>query len=189
MPRWINVPNFFTLIRILLAPVVVAAILRGDLSAALAWFLAAGATDVIDGAVARRYGLMTSVGAYLDPIADKLLLSGSFLALAAAKVVPWWLVAVIFGRDFYILAGALAIMRLKHVCKFPPSIWGKLSTFIQVLTAVSWMARDLLLSNALERFATATIWACAAATIWSGIHYTWRSARLYVRIDGLPVRE
>src|SRR5512136_2329891 len=98
MPRWINIPNSLTLIRILLAPVVVAAILQGHLSAALAWFLAAGATDVIDGAVARRFGLITNAGAYLDPIADKLLLSGSFLALAVAKLVPWWLVAVIFGR-------------------------------------------------------------------------------------------
>jgi cardiolipin synthase (CMP-forming) len=189
MYRWINLPNFLTLIRILLAPVVIAAILHGHLSAALGWFLAAGVTDVIDGAVARRFGQMTTAGAYLDPIADKLLLSGSFLALAAAKVVPWWLVAVILGRDLYILAGVLAIMRLKHARKFPPTFWGKLSTFIQVLTAVSWMAKDLLQGGALERFAAATIWPCAAATIWSGVHYTWRSARMYVRIDELPVRE
>jgi cardiolipin synthase (CMP-forming) len=189
MPRWINIPNSFTLIRILLAPVVVMAILDGHLSAALGWFIAAGATDVIDGALARRFGLMTTTGAYLDPIADKLLLSGSFLALAAAKVVPWWLVAVIFGRDLYIMAGALAMMRLKGARKFPPSIWGKLSTFIQVLTAVSWMAKDLLQHGALAGFAAATVWPCAAVTLWSGIHYTWRATRMYVRIDGLPVRE
>ncbi len=189
MPRWINLPNSFTLIRIALVPVVIAAIVQGRLSAALAWFLAAGVTDVIDGATARRFGLSTSVGAYLDPIADKLLLSGTFLALAISGVVPWWLVGVIFGRDLYILTGAMVLMRLRHAHKFPPSVWGKLSTFIQIVTAVSWMAKDVLGSRAVQSFAELMIWLCAGITIWSGIHYTWRGVRTYVRIDEVSVRE
>ncbi len=189
MPRWINLPNSFTLIRIALVPVVIAAIVQGRLSVALAWFIAAGVTDVIDGALARRFGLATNTGAYLDPIADKLLLSGSFLALAISKVVPWWLVGVIFGRDLYILAGAMVLMRARHSHKFPPSVWGKLSTFIQIVTAVSWMAKDVLKNGAVQSFAAVMIWLCAAVTIWSGVHYTWRGVRTYVRIDEVPVRE
>ena len=71
----------------------------------------AALTDVIDGALARSYGLASQVGAYLDPIADKCLLSGIFLALGATGTVPWWFVAVVFGRDIYILLAVVASWR------------------------------------------------------------------------------
>ena len=97
----------------------------------------AALTDILDGAVARRFRLATPAGAWLDPVADKCLLSGVFLALAAAGTVPWWLVGIVFGRDFYILAGAATVMLLTPVRKFPPSIWGKVSTLVQIVTAVA----------------------------------------------------
>ncbi len=177
MPRWVNVPNAFTALRLVLAPFIIRAILEGRHVAALALFCGAAVTDVLDGATARRFGLGTQAGAYLDPIADKCLLSGVFVALAAAGIVPWWLVRVILGRDIYILAGAVAIFSFTRVRKFPPSVWGKLSTFSQIFTAGAWMVRDALGSSLTDRIAAASIWPCAAFTVWSGVHYTWRALR------------
>jgi cardiolipin synthase len=168
MTRWMNAANLLTLVRLALVPFVVLAILDGRHTLALALFIGAGLTDYLDGFVARRFGLGTAAGAWLDPVADKCLLSGVFLALAAAGTVPWWLVAIIFGRDFYILAGAATVMLLTPLRKFPPSIWGKISTLVQGVTALAWMA-----GNAGD--GRVMVWPCAAFTIWSGIHYTWRT--------------
>jgi len=176
MPRWINVPNGLTLLRLLLVPFVIGGILRGRPVLALALFAAASATDVLDGAAARRFGQETPAGAYLDPIADKGLLSGVFLALAVSRAVPWWLVAAIFGRDLCILLGA-AVLWLLSERSFPPSVWGKISTFVQVATALAWMARAAFPSSLTMRFASAMLWPCAVCTIWSGMHYAWRAAR------------
>ncbi len=178
MPRWVNIPNLFTLLRLLLAPVVIQAILDGRHVAALAVFAAAAATDVLDGAVARHFHMSTPAGAYLDPIADKCLLSGVFLALAAAGIVPWWLVGIIFGRDICIVLGVATVLLLTSVRRFPPSMWGKASTFAQIVTAVAWMARDAIQIQALDAFARFMLWPCAALTLLSGMHYTWRGVRM-----------
>jgi len=165
MPRWFNAANLLTLLRLILVPFVILALLTGRHTLALALFAAAAFTDVLDGAVARRFRLATPLGAWLDPVADKCLMSGVFLALAAARAVPWWLVVIVFGRDFYMLAGIATVMLLTPIRKFPPSIWGKMSTFVQVVTAVVAMAGN----------SAAMLWPCAAFTIWSGVHYTWRT--------------
>ena len=189
MPRWINVPNGFTALRLALVPFVILAILRGRHVLALELFAAAAATDVLDGAAARRFGTATRIGAYLDPIADKCLLSGVFLALAAAGAAPWWLVGVIFGRDIYILLGAGLAMGLTSSRRFPPSVWGKISTFVQVVTAVSLMARGVFHNGVADGVSAAMPWPCAAFTIWSGVHYTWRILRPGGRIDAISARE
>jgi cardiolipin synthase (CMP-forming) len=178
MPRWLNIPNLFTLLRLALVPFVIQCILSGRHFAALALFAAAAATDLLDGAAARHFASSTQAGAYLDPIADKCLLSGVFLALAAASILPWWFVAIIFGRDLYILLAVAAIMLLTPVRRFPPSTWGKLSTFVQIVTAVAWMARDVLPYPVLDLFSSAMLWPCVGFTIWSGLHYTWRGIQV-----------
>jgi cardiolipin synthase len=174
MPLWINWANFLTLIRVLLLPFVIQSILAGRPMLALALFGAAAVTDVLDGAAARRLRLTTQTGAYFDPIADKALLSGVFLALAAARTVPWWLVGIVLGRDLYILLAVAAFLLLTPIRKFPPSVWGKLSTFVQIVSVVVWMARNWLEIPWIGVLGSAMIWICAACTIWSGIHYTWR---------------
>ena len=174
MPPWANLPNLFTFLRLLLVPFIVRAILSGRHELALALFAIAAATDILDGAAARHLRLSTQAGAYFDPIADKFLLSGVFLALAAARIVPWWLVAIVMGRDLYILLGALTMRAAIGVKAFPPSVWGKASTFIQILTVTVWIARDAFPSHIFNAAASAIIWPCVAATIWSGLHYTWR---------------
>src|SRR5262245_63949959 len=110
MPRWLNLPNLFTLARLVLAPLVVRAILAGNHFFALELFAVAAVTDILDGAAARRFGSVSRAGAYLDPIADKVLMSGVFLALAIGRIVPRWLVVLIFGRDILILLGALLLL-------------------------------------------------------------------------------
>ena len=189
MARWINLPNGFTALRLALVPFVILAILHGAHFLALALFAVAAVTDVLDGAAARRLGAATRFGAVLDPIADKCLLSGVFLALAAAGSAPWWLVAIIFGRDIYILLGAAAALRFTSLRKFPPSVWGKLSTLVQVATAVSYMAWNLFGAGLAERVASAMPWPCAALAVWSGIHYTWRILRHARPIDATTGRE
>jgi cardiolipin synthase len=96
------------------------------------------------------------------------------VALAAAHIVPWWLTAIVIGRDIYILLGALAVRAATGVKDFPPSIWGKTSTFVQILTVAIWIARDAFPAPVLNAAALAMIWPCAIAAIWSGLHYTWR---------------
>jgi cardiolipin synthase len=176
MPRW--VPNFFTILRLVLVPAVIRAILAGDHLQALVLFAAAAVTDVLDGATARTFQITSDFGAYLDPIADKALLSGVFLALALSGSIPWWLVILIFGRDIYLLLAAGLMLWLTSRRNFPPSSWGKASTFVQIVTAIAWMTRNLSHVPVLDRISTALLWPCAAVTIWSGLHYTWRGVQL-----------
>jgi len=91
-----------------------------------------------------------------------------------AHLAPWWLVALIFGRDIYILAGAAVVMLFTPIRRFPPSVWGKVSTFVQVATAVVWMARSIFAGRVLELLSLAILWPCAAFTLWSGVDYTRR---------------
>jgi cardiolipin synthase (CMP-forming) len=174
MPLWANLPNLFTFLRLVLVPFIIQAILAGRHELALGLFAIAAATDVLDGAAARHLRLTTRMGAYFDPIADKFLLSGVFLALAAARIVPWWLVTIVIGRDLYILLGALTMRVTIGVKAFPPSIWGKASTLLQIVTVVFWIARDAFPGPVFNAAASAAIWPCVAATVFSGLHYTWR---------------
>ena len=106
MPPWLNLANLFTLLRLLLTPVVIVAIVEGRHRLALAIFFVSALTDVLDGWAARQRDASTAAGAYFDPIADKCLMSGVFVALAAAGMTPWWVVGVVLGRDLYIVLGA-----------------------------------------------------------------------------------
>ena len=177
MPRWFNLANLFTVLRLILVPYIIGAILDGRHTRALELFFVAAVTDVIDGALARTLRLATQVGAYLDPIADKCLLSGIFLALGATGRVPWWFVAVILGRDIYLLLAAVAVMALTSLRKFPPSRWGKRTTFAQIATAVTCMVENIRPGPALHALSSAMLWVSVVFTIWSGIHYTLRGAQ------------
>src|ERR1043166_3051353 len=179
LPHWLNAPNLLTTLRLALAPFVILAITRGQHFLALELFAIAAVTDILDGAAARRLGAATRTGAYLDPIADKILMSGVFLALAISRIVPAWLVILIFARDIFILAGACVFLIFTSIRSMPPSIWGKLSTFIQIITAVIWMGRNAVSIPLLDVLAPLTIWPCAAITAGSGIDYGIRGLRLW----------
>jgi cardiolipin synthase len=178
MRTWLTLPNFITLARLALAPVIVWAILTHRAFDALALFAVAAATDSIDGYLARQFGAASAAGAFLDPIADKSLMTGVYLALAWEGSIPWWLVGVILGRDLLILSASAVALRFTKLRAFPPSVWGKASTFFQILTAVAFLGRNAFPSAFLSALAAALIWPAVALTVWSGIHYGWRGVRL-----------
>jgi cardiolipin synthase len=179
MPPWLNLANFFTLLRLVLVPFIISDIVNGHHIHALVLFFAAALTDVVDGALARSSSGSTRTGAYFDPIADKCLMSGVFLALWAADIVPGWFVALIFARDIYILLWALAALALTEVRTFPPTRWGKLSTFVQIVTAICWMVRNAWPAPVFEAISSTMLWVCVAFTLASGLDYTWRGVHLF----------
>jgi cardiolipin synthase len=165
-----NLPNLFTLARLVLAPFVASDILHGRYGHAIILLFAAGFTDVIDGFLARRFEISTRVGAYFDPIADKILLSVVYVSLGFAGALPWWMVAVVFGRDVLILAMAGYGLLFTSLRKFPPSVWGKISTFFQIAAALVVMGARAGISTPV----TLALSLMLAATIVSGLHYIWR---------------
>lgn len=143
-----------------------------DCRGALILLALAAATDAADGYLARRYAWTSRLGAWLDPIADKLLLTAVFISLGVLRVVPSWLVWLVIGRDALILLmAAMGLLFTRHR-DFPPSVWGKISTVVQIGTAlagVAWCSMQL---------PDALVWLTAAVTIISGVHYLWRGVRL-----------
>ena len=164
-----QLPNLLTAARLLAAPYILYLLWTGEYRTALVWFSIASFTDVLDGFLARRLKVTSSIGALLDPVADKVLLSGSFLTLGLKGVIPFWLMVIVLGRDLLILGFAIIALTRKTRRDFPPSVWGKASTASQiayVLFAVGYEA-------AITPLVVATIlgWIAAALTIWSGIDY------------------
>src|SRR5215471_15141949 len=130
------------MVRVVLTPFIADGILHGRPLAAFWLAIAAGLTDILDGFLARHFASATTTGAYLDPIADKVLLSTIYICLALHDTIPWWFVGVVFGRDLLILAASAIALAFTRLRKFPPSVWGKLSTFFQIVAAVVGMGRD-----------------------------------------------
>ena len=128
-----HLPNLLTIARLLATPYVFYLFFEKQYTAVLWWFGFIAFTDVLDGFIARQFKAATKLGAYLDPIADKLLLSGTFLVLAVSRDIDTWLAIVVLGRDVLILGAAVYFFLRSQKRSFPPSKWGKASTFIQVL--------------------------------------------------------
>lgn len=179
MRRLLNLPNLLSLARLAITPLAVGSILRGNYRQALLIFMVAGITDGLDGMLARKFQQSTPFGAYLDPIADKTLLVAIYLALGASGLVPWWLVKIVFGRDILLLACTGAALLLTKHRDFRPSVWGKISTFMQIVTAVLVIAGRAVGSEALGQLAKILIGVTAVTTVWSGLHYGWRGRRLF----------
>jgi cardiolipin synthase len=127
-----QIPNLLTAARLLATPYILYLLWVGEYRTALVWFSIASATDVLDGYVARRFHAGSRIGALLDPVADKVLLSGSFLTLGLRGVIPWWLMTLVLGRDVLILGFAMIMLARKKRREFPPSVWGKASTAAQI---------------------------------------------------------
>ncbi len=180
--RNFNLANLLTSLRLALTPLVVYLVLAARYREALLVLLAAGITDGLDGLAARTLHLQTRLGAYLDPIADKTLLSAIYLALGASGAVPWWLVALVFGRDLLILAMAGAALLFTRYRDFPPSIWGKLSTFCQIAAALAAITAAAFPSWKIP--AGPFLYLAAAATLWSGAGYLWRAATMLRHREG-----
>jgi len=182
-------PNLLTLSRFPLAPWVALSIVHREYRQALLLLAAAGLTDAADGQLARRYGSVTRLGGYLDPVADKVLLVTVYISMGWAALIPAWLVIIVVGRDLLILAFAGSVLAARRQCNFRPSVWGKLSTVVQIVTGAVVIADRAFPSAGLSVWAAALPAMAGITTGWSGIHYAWlgvrmlRNWRAHPRID------
>jgi CDP-diacylglycerol--glycerol-3-phosphate 3-phosphatidyltransferase len=162
-----NLPNILTLLRIFFVPLLVAALVQQEPFIALAIFLAAGATDLLDGYLARRWRQVTTVGTLLDPIADKLLVSAALVSLVQLQALPGWMAILIIGREFAI-SGLRSIAAAEgYIIK--ANDLGKLKLITQVF-ALSLMIISLRLP-ALRTAALGTMWLVVTFSFLSAVVY------------------
>jgi cardiolipin synthase len=168
-----KIPNLLSLLRLAAAPLLFFLLWRGYWGWALWTIALAALTDALDGFLARRFDAQSRGGEVLDPIADKALLSGGFLALAFNGRIEPWLAALVVGRDALILSFALVALLRASGKRFPPSGWGKASTVFQALLVIALV---LKLAAAMPGpVVTILKWGTAALTAWSGIDYARRA--------------
>ena len=168
-----QVPNLLSAARLFAAPYILYLLWGGRFRAALVWFAIAAATDALDGYLARRFKAGSRAGALLDPVADKVLLSGSFLVLGWKSIIPFSLTIFVLGRDLMILGFAVIALTRKTRRDFPPSMWGKASTAAQIAYVLFAVGHEA----GFAPLALVTIlgWITFVLTIWSGIDYARRA--------------
>ncbi len=184
LPRWLNAPNLFTSLRMFATPAIVFLIAHGQHLWGGWLFGAAATTDILDGAVARLTRSSTRVGQYLDPIADKVLMGAVYLALGYIGSIPWWFVMMIFARDIALVVASAIAMRVSSYNDYTPTIWGKLSTFFQVMTAVAVLAANAYESDFFRAVGHLLLIVSTVSTGWSAVHYTWRGVTYFTRRRG-----
>ena len=181
--------NLLTIARMVMVPVFIMFVVSNRPGVALIVFAAAGVSDALDGFVARRFGQGSALGAFLDPIADKLLVTAALVVLSLPdhpasfpefvliNRFPILLTILTISRDVFIVLIALVIHLATGLTRFPPSIYGKVTTVVQVVTVCV-----ILLYNFLEIKSThvvpALVWLTLAATLYSGFHYIFHAAPL-----------
>jgi cardiolipin synthase len=170
-------PNLLTLLRICLAPFLVAAILQGHFALSFALFIAAGLTDALDGALARWLKQRSILGHYLDPVADKLLLSTIFLVLMHENLMPTTVTVLVFGRDVGILLVAAILYAAVGRREFKPSIFGKANTIAQVSAVAAVLLHQLTNASWVVIFRMLALDATIVLTVVSGLHYAWAVSR------------
>ncbi|HUG80310.1 MAG TPA: CDP-diacylglycerol--glycerol-3-phosphate 3-phosphatidyltransferase [Bryobacterales bacterium] len=167
----LSVPNQLTLLRMLLLPFVLISMIYGYHEASLWLFFVAAVTDAIDGIIARRFNQKTRLGQYLDPIADKLLLSSCFVAQAVIGTIPWWVTIFVLLRDVMIIATALVVVLTTTVRSFPPSGFGKANTVVQIVTLLTVLFNNVWPDLCPPAIVEILIWLTAATTVLSSAHY------------------
>lgn len=179
--RILTTANQLTLLRMIFIPIFVVLLVYDMPGWAFLIFILAGITDGLDGLIARLFQQKTQLGAYLDPLADKLLLTTSFVALSTKTLglpitIPLWLTIFVLSRDIVLVASALMIALSTNHRRFRPSIYGKATTFMQILTVLvvlyfNWMN----MSHPLLHW---VFIGTGAITIFSGLHYIYQGRKL-----------
>ena len=167
----LTAPNQITLLRLIFIPFVIMSIVDGNWPWALGLLIAAGLSDALDGLLARALHQQTLLGQYLDPLADKLLLSSLFLVLSFVKKIPWKYTVLVFSRDLCIVATAVVLYATVGFRDFRPSIFGKINTGCQIAAVffvVMAQVNSAPLVLSLEKF---FLYATFTFTLASGIHY------------------
>jgi len=185
MNRVFTLPNILTIIRMALTPVFVTFLYYQKFTLALIVFMFAGLTDFFDGLIARNLDQKSELGTILDPIADKLLMTTSFVALTLPSIipksdhlpVPFWVTAIVISRDLFILIGAAAINIVTSFRGFQPSWPGKISTTIQILAVFLILVAATFPS--LKGFYLPTVYVIVSAfAVFSGVHYIFFVSKL-----------
>jgi cardiolipin synthase (CMP-forming) len=170
--RVLTVPNQLTFLRLAFLPLFIIAIQYDRYAWALGILVAGGLSDALDGWLARELNQKTALGAYLDPIADKLLMSSSYFVLALKGKIAWWLAILVLGRDVLLLIACAVILLTVGYRPFPPSIWGKLTTGAEILLIVLVLIMAVWEGTGLM-FVREICGYCVAALVFtSGLHYS-----------------
>ncbi len=172
-----TVPNQLTFLRLGFLPFFIIFIYYDRYGWALAILMAAATSDLLDGLLARRLNQKSALGAYLDPIADKLLLSSSFFILAVKGKIEWWLTILVFSRDILILIAAAVILAVIGYRPFPPSMYGKATTGAQIIFVFVAIVASAFETTWLDGLRDVGVFIVAAFTVLSGLHYSVLIAR------------
>lgn len=172
-----SAPNLLTLMRMCMAPFLVAAVLEGHFLVSFILFLAAGLTDALDGLLARWLKQRSMLGHYLDPVADKLLLSTLFLVLFYKGLIPGTVTVLVFGRDVGILLVSAILYAAVGRREFYPSIFGKANTLAQISAVAAVLLHQLTPAHWVAVARTVALGATVGLTIASGLHYAWSVSR------------
>lgn len=176
-------PNQLTLLRLMFIPFIVIQIVDGSYDWAFALFLAAGISDGLDGVLARALKQKTLLGQYLDPIADKLLLSTLFVVLSLMHKIPWKVTVLVFSRDLLIVTVCAVLYATVHMRDFGPSIFGKMNTLAQIVTVTAVLYFEASGAEWAGMVARAGFWSTITFTVVSGLHYVYVIGN---RIRALP---
>ena len=180
-------PNQLTLLRMVFVPFIVIELVEGRYFWALILFVIAGFSDGLDGLLARKLHQQTVLGQYLDPIADKLLLSTMFLVLSILHKIPWKFTVLVFSRDISILAASAVLFAIAGLRNFRPSIFGKANTFSQIAAVFFVMLLSIRPTRWVWITRTGFLRATFAFTIISALHYVFLvQLRLRSHAHALP---
>ncbi len=166
-----NIPNFITIGRVILVPVVFWLLISGQAKAAFFAFIIAGLSDAIDGYLAKRFGWVTELGTYLDPIADKLMIVSLFIALGIAGKLPSWLVIAVVSRDILIVIGVVLTWLMDNPAPIKPLVVSKANTVAQILLLATVLAAEGFTLD-LTLLREPLVWATGALTLLSLAAYT-----------------
>jgi cardiolipin synthase len=171
-----SLPNLLSLLRMALVPLFIIAITRGAALEALLLFVLAGVTDACDGFIARFWNQQTALGAYLDPAADKLLLTSAYVTLTIeafnpALTIPLWVTILVIARDVLIVVAAFSLSMAVGIKSFPPALISKLTTVMQVVAVVLVLVHLVWPGEPLRTVALTLIYLVAALTVASGLNY------------------
>lgn len=168
-----TIPNLITTLRIILVPIFVIYLINDHSLGALAVFMAAGLSDGADGFLARLLDQKSTLGAWLDPMADKLLLVAAFIILAVREFIPNWLTVIVITRDVLILLGVVLLFLTHHELRIRPSLLSKITTCLQMGTVFLVLAKESV--GFLSVLVPGIYWVTALFTMASGLDYmrTW----------------
>jgi cardiolipin synthase (CMP-forming) len=164
-------PNQLTLLRMAFVPFIVIHLLDGHYLWAMIIFVVAGFSDGLDGLLARRLHQQTLLGQYLDPIADKFLLSTMFLVLSILHKIPWKFTVMVFSRDISILAASAVLYTIAGLRDFRPSIFGKANTLSQISAVFFVLLFEIVRQRWVWIARTTFLWLTFWFTIISALHY------------------